>query len=159
MKRTVLAVLTAAVTAALAAAAARPAAACGMPMRLEPADENLLAEAEALAEAEEYYAAIRLYDRAAYDDRADIRIRLRAAYRAARLRVEIDDPDGAARSYALAAHLAGIAAVHLVRGEFREPQEAALAAAESGAVPGGQRPPAVEAAIELAASHEAALAR
>jgi len=119
--RTIL--ILAAVVAAVSLTAARTASACGMPYNPEPVTEIQLAEAAELEKAEQPWAAIRIYERAMYDHRAETPIRVKAAFAAARLRAQTGDTDASNEAYAFAARLTAEAAYEMFSGTKEEPVE------------------------------------
>jgi len=87
------------------------ASACGMRFEPEPSTELTLARAAKHEAAEETYPALRLYQRAMYDDRANLSVRIRAAVRAGRLHAKLGDTDAMNRAYALVVSLSAKVAV------------------------------------------------
>ncbi len=106
---------------ALTVATVSPASACGMRFRPEPATELTLAQAAKHEAAEETHAALRLYERAMYDDRANLGLRIRAAVHSAQLRAKIGDAVASNTSYALAVQLAAKVALNALAQETEPP--------------------------------------
>jgi len=102
---------------AMAFAAPRTADACGMRWEPEPANAMLLAEAAELEEAEQTFAALRTYERAMNDHRADSGIRAKAALSVARLRTQAGDVAESNQAYARAARFGAEAAIEAITGE------------------------------------------
>ncbi len=97
-----------------------------MRFRPEPATELTLAQAAKHEAAEETHAALRLYERAMYDDRANLPLRIRAAVRSAQLRAKTGDIAMSNTSYALAVKLSAEVAWNTMAQQEPAPQAVIL---------------------------------
>lgn len=99
----------------LSVATVSPVSACGMRFRPQPATELTLAQAAKHEAAEETHQALRLYERAMNDDRANLPLRIRAAVRAAHLQAKAGETAAANASYALVIELAAKVAIEALQ--------------------------------------------